>query len=52
MFTEGGYEPLEVSGPHRDHIIAFARRRGREAVIMVAARFCPVFGQRPHVAAA
>ncbi|MGJ4892433.1 malto-oligosyltrehalose synthase [Bradyrhizobium sp. HKCCYLRH3099] len=38
MFTDGAYEPLEVSGRHADHIIAFARRRGREAVIVVAAR--------------
>jgi (1->4)-alpha-D-glucan 1-alpha-D-glucosylmutase len=42
VFTEGSYEPLEVSGPHRDHVIAFARRRGRDAAITVVARaFAP-----------
>jgi (1->4)-alpha-D-glucan 1-alpha-D-glucosylmutase len=39
VFASGDYEPLEVSGPHRDHIIAFARRRGRHAVIVAVARW-------------
>jgi (1->4)-alpha-D-glucan 1-alpha-D-glucosylmutase len=38
VFTEGDYEPLDVSGPHHDHVIAFARRRGRDAAIIVATR--------------
>ncbi|MGJ5206345.1 malto-oligosyltrehalose synthase [Bradyrhizobium sp. HKCCYLR20261] len=38
VFTDGSYEPLEVTGRHAEHILAFARRRGREAVIVVAAR--------------
>jgi (1->4)-alpha-D-glucan 1-alpha-D-glucosylmutase len=43
IFTHGDYEPLEVSGPHRDHVIAFARRRGREAAIAVVAKsFAPM----------
>ena len=42
VFTDGAYEPLEVTGRDADHIIAFARRRGREAVIVVTARaFAP-----------
>jgi len=42
IFSNGDYAPLEVSGPHRDHVIAFARRRGRDAVIVAAARsFAP-----------
>jgi (1->4)-alpha-D-glucan 1-alpha-D-glucosylmutase len=42
VFTYGDYQPLEVSGPHRDHIIAFARRRGRDAAITVVAKsFAP-----------
>ena len=28
LFRDGGYEPVEVTGPHRDHIVAF-RRIGR-----------------------
>jgi endonuclease YncB( thermonuclease family) len=38
VFAVGDYEPLEVSGPHRDHVIAFARRHGRHAVISAVAR--------------
>jgi (1->4)-alpha-D-glucan 1-alpha-D-glucosylmutase len=38
VFSNGDYTPLELSGPHRDHFIAFSRRRGREAAIVVAAR--------------
>ena len=37
VFADGDYEPIEVDGPIRDHIIAFARRRGRDAVIVAAA---------------
>jgi (1->4)-alpha-D-glucan 1-alpha-D-glucosylmutase len=39
VFATGDYEPLDISGPHRDHAIAFARRRGRHAVIAAAARW-------------
>ena len=43
VFADGDYQPLEVSGPHRDHFIAFARRRGREAAIIVATRWFAPF---------
>jgi (1->4)-alpha-D-glucan 1-alpha-D-glucosylmutase len=43
IFAHGDYEPLEVFGPHRDHVIAFARRRGREAAIVAVGKsFAPV----------
>ena len=43
VFASGDYESLEASGPHRDHIIAFARRRGREAAIVAVAKsFAPL----------
>jgi (1->4)-alpha-D-glucan 1-alpha-D-glucosylmutase len=45
VFTLGDYQPLEVSGTHRDHIIAFARRRGKSAVIVAAARWFAPFTQ-------
>jgi (1->4)-alpha-D-glucan 1-alpha-D-glucosylmutase len=38
VFTEGDYEPLEVTGPHRDHVIAYARRRGSNAAIVAVGR--------------
>ena len=45
VFTDGDYQPLEVSGPHRDHIVAFARRRGKRAVIVAAGRWFAPFTQ-------
>jgi (1->4)-alpha-D-glucan 1-alpha-D-glucosylmutase len=45
VFAGGDYQPLEVSGPHRDHIIAFARRRSRSAAIVVAGRWFAPFTQ-------
>jgi (1->4)-alpha-D-glucan 1-alpha-D-glucosylmutase len=49
LFTFGDYQPLEVSGPHREHIIAFARRRGREVAITVAAKAFAPFTQAGRV---
>jgi (1->4)-alpha-D-glucan 1-alpha-D-glucosylmutase len=43
VFTHGDYQPLQVSGPHRDHIIAFARRRGSDAAIVAVAKSFAVF---------
>jgi (1->4)-alpha-D-glucan 1-alpha-D-glucosylmutase len=43
VFTDGDYAPLEVTGQHRDHFIAFARRRGREAAIVVVPRWFAEF---------
>jgi (1->4)-alpha-D-glucan 1-alpha-D-glucosylmutase len=39
VFAHDDYEPLQVSGPYRDHVITFARRRGRHAVIVATARW-------------
>jgi (1->4)-alpha-D-glucan 1-alpha-D-glucosylmutase len=49
IFANGDYQPLEVSGPHRDHIIAFARRRGRDAAITVVAKSFAAFSQGGRV---
>jgi len=38
VFTHGDYQPLEISGPHRDHVIAFARRHDGEAAITVVTK--------------
>jgi (1->4)-alpha-D-glucan 1-alpha-D-glucosylmutase len=45
VFASGDYQPLEVGGPHRDHVIAFARRRGREAAITAVAKSFAAFSQ-------
>jgi (1->4)-alpha-D-glucan 1-alpha-D-glucosylmutase len=49
VFTHGDYRPLDVSGPHSDHIIAFARRRGRDAVIVAVAKSFAAFTQGGRV---
>jgi len=49
MFVYGDYEPLRVTGPHRDHAIAFARRRGRDAVITTVAKSFAPFSQGGRV---
>ena len=49
VFTDGDYEPLDVSGLHRDHVIAFARRRGKDAAIIAAARLFAPFTQAGRV---
>ena len=43
VFTHGDYEPLEVTGPHSDHVIAFVRRHQRDAAIVAIGRaFAPL----------
>ena len=49
VFTHGDYQPLEVSGPHGDHVIAFARRLGRDAVIIAVAKSFAAFSQGGRV---
>lgn len=38
LFAKGSYEPLTVTGPLRDHVVAFARLHGGHAVIVVTPR--------------
>jgi (1->4)-alpha-D-glucan 1-alpha-D-glucosylmutase len=49
VFTHGDYQPIEVNGPHRDHIIAFARSRGRDAGITIAAKSFAPFTQAGRI---
>jgi len=43
LFAEGDYQPLGVSGQHRAHVIAFARRHDSDAaIIAVAKSFAPL----------
>jgi (1->4)-alpha-D-glucan 1-alpha-D-glucosylmutase len=37
--VKGDYIPLDVHGRDRDHVIAFARRSGRKAVIVAVGRW-------------
>jgi (1->4)-alpha-D-glucan 1-alpha-D-glucosylmutase len=45
VFTHGDYQPLQISGPHTDHIIAFARRRGRDAAITAVVKSSAALSQ-------
>jgi (1->4)-alpha-D-glucan 1-alpha-D-glucosylmutase len=38
VFRDGNYEPVEVTGPPRDHIVAFRRTAGRNRVVVAVAR--------------
>jgi (1->4)-alpha-D-glucan 1-alpha-D-glucosylmutase len=38
VFARGDYQPLEVIGPHRDHVIAFARRHGGDAAVVAVGK--------------
>jgi (1->4)-alpha-D-glucan 1-alpha-D-glucosylmutase len=49
VFTHGGYQPLEITGPHRDHVIGFSRRHGRDAVIVAVAKSLSTFSQGGRV---
>jgi (1->4)-alpha-D-glucan 1-alpha-D-glucosylmutase len=39
LYAGGTYEPVAASGPKADHLCAFARSRGEDALLVVAARF-------------
>jgi (1->4)-alpha-D-glucan 1-alpha-D-glucosylmutase len=45
VFARGDYQPLEVTGPHRDHVIAFARRHGGDAAIVAVGKSLAPFTQ-------
>jgi (1->4)-alpha-D-glucan 1-alpha-D-glucosylmutase len=49
VFALGDYEPIEVSGSHRDHVIAFARRHGKDAAIIAVARLFAPFAQSGRI---
>jgi (1->4)-alpha-D-glucan 1-alpha-D-glucosylmutase len=38
VFSKGTYRPLDVEGPDRDHVIAYAREHGDNAVIVAVGR--------------
>jgi (1->4)-alpha-D-glucan 1-alpha-D-glucosylmutase len=38
VFTNGSYQPLQVTGQHADEIVAFARGSGRDTIVVAAGR--------------
>ncbi|MGH7915092.1 MAG: malto-oligosyltrehalose synthase [Candidatus Binataceae bacterium] len=48
LFATGAYVPLEAAGERARHVVAFARRAGRESVIIAAGRFFMKLGITPN----
>jgi (1->4)-alpha-D-glucan 1-alpha-D-glucosylmutase len=44
LFDEGAYTPLDARGEREGHVVAFARTRGDERAVVVAARFFVALG--------
>jgi (1->4)-alpha-D-glucan 1-alpha-D-glucosylmutase len=47
LFSDGSYIPLEAGGTRSRHVIAFARRHGKQTVIALAARMFASLGTSP-----
>jgi len=45
LFAHGAYRPVEVSGRDRDHVLAFARVSGRDAVVVAVGRLFGPFSE-------
>jgi (1->4)-alpha-D-glucan 1-alpha-D-glucosylmutase len=45
LFLAGRYIPMNVTGPHREHVIAFARVSAREAIVVAVGRHLAPFTQ-------
>lgn len=45
LFDDGTYEPLEVTGAHRERVIAFQRRHDAEGLVVVLPRFTEPLGK-------
>lgn len=39
IFQKGHYQPLEVSGKFKEHIVAFARSNGNKTIVVITPRF-------------
>jgi (1->4)-alpha-D-glucan 1-alpha-D-glucosylmutase len=39
VFASGDYEPLQVAGAHKDHVLAFARKSGNRCILVVLSRW-------------
>jgi (1->4)-alpha-D-glucan 1-alpha-D-glucosylmutase len=48
LFQEGSYIPLAGTGDLKEHLCAFARRRGEEVVLVVVPRFLTRLGNPPE----
>lgn len=49
LFAAGDYRPLNASGAHAEHVVAFARRHDGDAVVSVAGRLFASLGLEANV---
>ncbi|WP_395454924.1 malto-oligosyltrehalose synthase [Azospirillum melinis] len=47
VFSAGEYLPLEATGEHADHVVAYARRTGDETVVVAVPRLVGQLGEKP-----
>lgn len=47
LFDAGGYEALTADGPKAEHVCAFVRCSGEQAIVVAAARFPAAFERAP-----
>jgi (1->4)-alpha-D-glucan 1-alpha-D-glucosylmutase len=50
LYRDGDYQPLEASGPAAEHVVAYGRTLGEQAVIVVAPRLMARLAERSGVA--
>ena len=49
VFQDGVYEPVEVTGPHAGHVLAFSRQSKRDRVVVAVGRhFAPLTDNGSH----
>ncbi len=51
LFSDGGYEPLAVTGARRDRVVAFARRHGAEIALTIVPRLVATLLPDEHAVA-
>lgn len=49
IFLNGNYQPIEITGKHRNHIIAFARNYEDQILVAIAPRFLTEIIQPGHL---
>ena len=47
LFRDGDYAPLEAAGARAEHVVAFARTSGDDAVVVATPRLVGALGERP-----
>ncbi|KAF3361657.1 Maltooligosyl trehalose synthase [Chlamydiales bacterium STE3] len=48
LFNDGSYQPVSVIGPMKNHLVAFIRELGDEAIIVITGRFFSFYRNHFH----